>query len=67
MWKRRKQLLDDLKEIRHCSFKVEALDRSVWGSRFGRGSEPVVSPLNEGILVAPADILFIFYPILLSY
>jgi hypothetical protein len=40
---RRKQLLDDLKEKRrHWKLKEEALDRSQWRSRFGRGYGPVV-------------------------
>jgi hypothetical protein len=37
-WRRPKQLLDDLKENRwHCKLKEEALDRTVWRSRFGIG------------------------------
>jgi hypothetical protein len=41
--RRRKQLLDDLKEKRgYCKLKEEALDRSQWRSRFGRGYGPVV-------------------------
>jgi hypothetical protein len=40
---RRKQLLDDLKERRrHWKFKEEALDRTVYRIRFGRGYGPVV-------------------------
>jgi hypothetical protein len=35
--KRRKQLLDDLKENRRHKLKEEALDRTVWRIRFGRG------------------------------
>jgi hypothetical protein len=39
--RRRKQLLDDLKEKRsYWKLKEEALDRTLWRSRFGRG--PVV-------------------------
>ena len=38
-----KQLLHDLKEKRvHRKLKEEALDRTVWRTRFGRDSGPVV-------------------------
>jgi hypothetical protein len=41
--RRSKQLLDDLKEkTGYCKLKEEALDRTVWRTRFGRGCEPVV-------------------------
>jgi hypothetical protein len=41
--KRRRKLLDDLKEMRGYShLKVEALDRTMWRARFGRGFGPVV-------------------------
>jgi hypothetical protein len=41
--RRRKQLLDDLKEKRrHWKLKQEALDRTLWRTLFGRGFEPVV-------------------------
>ena len=41
--RRRKKLLDDLKDRRGCShLKEEALDRNMWRERFGRGFEPVV-------------------------
>jgi hypothetical protein len=41
--RRRRMLLDDLKERKgYCHLKEEALDRSMWGARFGRGLEPVV-------------------------
>ena len=41
--RRRKKLLDDLKDRRGYShLKEEALDRSMWRDRFGRGFEPVV-------------------------
>jgi len=41
--KRRRKLLDDLKERRGYSrLKEEALDRTVWRARFGRGFGPVV-------------------------
>ena len=41
--RRRGKLLDDLKERRGCShLNEEALDRTMWRARFGRGIEPVV-------------------------
>jgi hypothetical protein len=41
--RRRRKLLDDLKEGRGFSdLKAEALDRTMWRARFGRGFEPVV-------------------------
>jgi len=41
--RRRRKLLDDLKERRGYShLKEEALDRTVWRARFGRDFEPVV-------------------------
>ena len=41
--RRRKKLLDDLKDRRgYCQLKEEALDRTMWRYRFGRGFGPVV-------------------------
>jgi hypothetical protein len=41
--RRRKKLLDDLKDRRgYCHLKEEALDRTVWRAGFGRGFGPVV-------------------------
>ena len=41
--RRRKKLLDDLKEGRgYCHLKEEALDRTLWRARFGRGFGRVV-------------------------
>ena len=41
--RRHKQLLDDLKEMAgYCKLKEEALDRTVWRTRFGRGCGHVV-------------------------
>jgi hypothetical protein len=41
--RRRKQLLDDLKKNRrYWKLKEEALDRTLWRTRFGRGYGPVV-------------------------
>ena len=50
--RRRKHLLDDLKETRgYWKLKEEALDRTVWRTGFGKGSRPVVRLLNEGMNV----------------
>ena len=41
--RKRRKLLDGLKERRgYCHLKEEALDRTVWRARFGRGFGPVV-------------------------
>ena len=41
--RRRKKLLDDLQDGRgYCQLKEEALDRTMWRNRFGRGFGPVV-------------------------
>ena len=41
--RRRKKLLDELKDRRgYCQLKEEALDRTMWRNRFGRGFGPVV-------------------------
>jgi len=41
--RRRRKLLDDLKDSRGYSYlKEEALDRTTWRARFGRGFGPVV-------------------------
>jgi len=41
--RRRRKLLDDLKERRgYAQLKEEALDRTMWTARFGRGFGPVV-------------------------
>ena len=41
--RRRKKLLDDLKDRRgYCQLKEEALDHTVWRNRFGRGFGPIV-------------------------
>jgi hypothetical protein len=46
--RRRKQLLGDLKEKRsYWILKEEALDRTMWRTRFGRGYEPVVRQTAE--------------------
>jgi hypothetical protein len=42
-WQRsRKQLLDDMEMRKYWTLKEEALDRTVWRTRFGSGCEPVV-------------------------
>jgi hypothetical protein len=46
--KRRTKLLDDVKERREYShLKGEALDRTMWRARFGRGFDPVVRQTAE--------------------
>ena len=41
--RRRKKLLDDLKDKKgYCQLKEEALDRTMWRNRFGRGFGPVI-------------------------
>jgi hypothetical protein len=46
--RRRKQLLDGLKEKRsYWKLKEEALDRTMWRTRFGRGYGPVVRQITE--------------------
>jgi hypothetical protein len=46
--RRRKKLLDDLKDRRgYCHLKEEALDRTMWRNRFGRGFGPVVRQNTE--------------------
>jgi hypothetical protein len=46
--RRRKQLLDDLKEKRrYWKLKEEAVDRTLWRTRFGRGYGAVVRQTTE--------------------
>jgi hypothetical protein len=46
--RRRRKLLDDLKERRGYShLKEEALDRTAWRAGFGRGFGPVVRQTAE--------------------
>jgi len=46
--RRCKQLLDDLKEKRgYCKLRKEALDRTLWRTRFGRDCGPVVRQTAE--------------------
>jgi hypothetical protein len=46
--RRRKKLLDDLKDWGGYShLKDEALDRTLWRNRFGRGLGPVVRQNTE--------------------
>jgi hypothetical protein len=46
--RRRKQQLDDLKEKkRYWKLKEQALDRTLWRTRFGRGYGPVVRQTTE--------------------
>ena len=46
--RRRRKLLDDLKDRRgYCELKEEALDRTVWRAGFGRGFGPIVRETAE--------------------
>jgi hypothetical protein len=46
--RRRTKLLDDLKERKgYCHLKEEALDRTMWRVRIGRGFGPVVRQTAE--------------------
>jgi hypothetical protein len=46
--RKRRKLLDDLKERRgYCHLKEEALDRTMWRARFGRGLGPVVRQTSK--------------------
>jgi hypothetical protein len=46
--RRRKELLDDLKEKRiYWKLKEEVLDRTLWRTRFGRGYGPDVKQTTE--------------------
>jgi len=46
--RRRRKLLNDLKERRGYSYlKEEALDRTIWRARFGRGFGPVVKETTK--------------------
>jgi hypothetical protein len=46
--RRHKQLLDDLEETRgYCNLKAEAVDHTVWRTRFERDCGPVVRQRSE--------------------
>jgi hypothetical protein len=48
--RRRRKLLDDLKERRgHSDLKEEALDSTMWRARFGSGFGPIVRQAAKGI------------------
>jgi len=50
--RRRRKLLDDLKDRRgYCHLKEEALDRTVWRTGFGRGFGPLVRQTAEWMSV----------------
>ena len=50
--RRRRKLLDDLKERRgYCQLKEEALDRTMWRGDFGRGFGPVLRQTTEYIYI----------------
>ena len=45
--RRGKKLLDDLERRGYSHLKEEALDRTMWRARFGRGFGPVVRQNTE--------------------
>ena len=46
--RRRKKLVDDLKDRRgYCQLNEEAVDRTMWRNRFGRGFGPVVWQITD--------------------
>jgi hypothetical protein len=48
----RNQLLDDLKEMRrYWKLKEEALDRTLWRTRFGRGYGPYTCRKADKVVV----------------
>jgi len=50
--RRRKKLLDDLKDRRgYCQLKEEALDGIMWRNRFGRDFGPVVWQIADDDLI----------------
>ena len=56
--RRRKQLLHNLKEIRgQRKLKEEALDRTLWGTRFGRSACPKTDSRMDGFDIASAIFL----------
>jgi hypothetical protein len=51
---RRKQLLDELKETRgYWKLKEEALNRTMWRTRFGRGCGPVLRQIAAEVPKLP--------------
>jgi len=49
--RRRRKLLDDIKERRGYShLKEEALDRTMWRARFRKGSGPVIRQTTKSII-----------------
>ena len=53
--KRRKQLLDGLKEKRgYCKLKEKAKERTLWRTRFGSCYGPVVRQTNERVNKLPS-------------
>jgi len=52
--RRRKKLLDNYKEKKgNWKLKEEALDRTLWGTHFGRGCGPFVMQKTELIFLTP--------------
>jgi hypothetical protein len=45
--RKRRKLLDELKESRGYSVKEEALDRNMWRARFGTGFGPIMRQITK--------------------
>ena len=59
--RRRRKLVDDLKEGRgYPRFKEEALDRTIWRARFGRGFGPVVRQTTKWMNIYDISLRDIF-------
>jgi hypothetical protein len=59
--RRRRKLLDDLKERRGYShLKERALDRTMWRARFGRGFGPVVRQTTKWMNCVISNLIFTF-------
>ena len=60
--RRRRKLLDDLKERRGYShLKEEALDRTMWRAHFGRGIGPVVRQTTKRMKSLQVDYVMLRY------
>jgi hypothetical protein len=60
---RRRKLLDNLKERRgYTHLTEEALDRTMWRARFGRGFGPVLRQTTKWMNTRPASLVIIYRP-----
>jgi hypothetical protein len=66
--RRRKKLLDDLKEMRGYSHLMEeALDRTIWRARFGRCFGPVVRQTAKWLNMYVYIYIYIYYFYVLTH